>query len=385
MIAETLTLEQAADRVWDAVVIGAGPAGSVAARELARRGARVLLADRAVFPRRKACGGCLNASALSMLRAIGLGRLITELRAAELRGVRLTAHRVQADIPLPTGATISRETFDAALIRHAIEAGAAFLPGTTAQIAPLAGSRRHVALHRAGAARIVQARVVLVADGLQGRSLSGEPAMKQIVRAGSRVGVGAIIGSVPASYRRGVVTMACGDGGYVGVAHLEDGRCTIAAALDPVVVRRDGGPGRAVAGILDHAGLPDIPELVEASWQGTPPLTRRRFPVAATRLFVLGDAAGYVEPFTGEGIAWAVASAVAVAPLALQASRDWHPRLASLWTARYRRVVARRQRACRMIARGLRHAGAVTLAARLLSCFPRLAVPVVERINRRCA
>jgi flavin-dependent dehydrogenase len=56
----TLAPESAAGRLWDVVVVGAGPAGAMAARELARRGAGVLLVDRAQFPRYKVCGGCLN-------------------------------------------------------------------------------------------------------------------------------------------------------------------------------------------------------------------------------------------------------------------------------------------------------------------------------------
>src|SRR5437762_947004 len=56
----TLTLADAERRVWDVVVVGAGPAGAAAARELARRSVSVLLVDKAVFPRWKVCGSCLN-------------------------------------------------------------------------------------------------------------------------------------------------------------------------------------------------------------------------------------------------------------------------------------------------------------------------------------
>src|SRR5260370_26262195 len=73
MIAATLDLQTAARTVWDAVVVGAGPAGSLAARELARRGRAVLLVDRAAFPRAKVCGCFLNGNALATLRDGGLG------------------------------------------------------------------------------------------------------------------------------------------------------------------------------------------------------------------------------------------------------------------------------------------------------------------------
>src|SRR5262249_26661731 len=66
-VSATLTLEEAARRSWHALVVGAGPAGATAARELARRGLDVLLVDRAAFPRWKVCGCCLNGNALATL------------------------------------------------------------------------------------------------------------------------------------------------------------------------------------------------------------------------------------------------------------------------------------------------------------------------------
>ncbi|HEY2155642.1 MAG TPA: FAD-dependent monooxygenase, partial [Isosphaeraceae bacterium] len=62
---------------WDALVVGAGPAGSIAARELARFGARTLLVERAAFPRWKVCGACLNGHALASIREAGLARTIS--------------------------------------------------------------------------------------------------------------------------------------------------------------------------------------------------------------------------------------------------------------------------------------------------------------------
>ena len=68
--------------------------------------------------------------------------------------------------------------------------------------------------------------------------------------------------------------------------------------------------------------------------KGTAPLTRRTTPIAEERLFLLGDAAGYVEPFTGEGIAWALVAGLAVAPLAIRAAKQWHPSLGVDWSRR---------------------------------------------------
>ena len=117
----------------DVAVIGAGPAGAVAARELARRGQRVVLFDKATFPRRKVCGCCLNGNALAALAAVGLGDLPRRLGAVPLDRVRVNAGR-DAILRIPTGVALSREAFDAALIDEAIAAGVAFRPATAATL-----------------------------------------------------------------------------------------------------------------------------------------------------------------------------------------------------------------------------------------------------------
>ena len=81
----------ASDTTWDGVVIGAGPAGAMAARELALSGRRVLLVERKRFPRWKICGACLNAHALACLRSAGLGSLVERHGGIRLDGYRLVS------------------------------------------------------------------------------------------------------------------------------------------------------------------------------------------------------------------------------------------------------------------------------------------------------
>ena len=137
--------------------------------------------------------------------------------------------------------------------------------------------------------------------------------------------------------------------------------------------------------LLTAAGWPLPSDMLNSRWRGTPALTRQARRVAGERVFVLGDAAGYVEPFTGEGMAWALAAGVAVAPLVIHAASSWQPDLESAWTAAYRRVVSRRQTACRATAAILRYpllAGAVVA---VLSRVPALAAPFVRHLNRSIA
>ena len=114
---------------WDVIVVGAGPAGSVTARELARRGRRVLLVDKAIFPRMKVCGCCLNSAAIRTLERLGLAHVLEG--AIPLDRVRIAAGARSADVNLPRGMALSREVLDARLVEAAIEAGAEFRPGTT--------------------------------------------------------------------------------------------------------------------------------------------------------------------------------------------------------------------------------------------------------------
>jgi flavin-dependent dehydrogenase len=128
--------------------------------------------------------------------------------------------------------------------------------------------------------------------------------------------------------------------------------------------------------------VPPVPGLAGLAWRGTPALTRRATRLAGERLFVLGDAAGYVEPFTGEGMAWALAGGLAVAPLAAEAARRWRPSLARAWAATYRRIVVRRQHVCRAAAAVLRRPLLARALVRLLARAPALAIPVLRHLNR---
>jgi flavin-dependent dehydrogenase len=374
----TVTLAQAARQAWPVVVVGAGPAGALAARELARRGRAVLLVDRAAFPRWKVCGCCLNVRALATLAGAGLGDLAARLGAVPLRNVLLAGLGCRARLSLPGGAVLSRTAFDAALVAEAVAAGAAFLPRTRAALGPPSAAGREVALTAGGTSATLNAALILAADGLGGQFLAGASAQPT---PGSRVGAGTVVAQATDAFAPGSVYMACGSGGYVGLARLEDGRLDIAAAFDRPAVRRAGGPGEAAAVILREVGWLPVHGLAGLPWRGTPPLTRRAPRPAAERVLALGDAAGYVEPFTGEGIAWALASAVAVAPLAERLTRRWDPAAGRTWTALYRRAVAVRQGTCRLVAQVLRHPALTRAAIRLLARFPGLAAPVVGRLN----
>ena len=384
----TLDPAAASRRLWDAVVVGAGPAGAMAARELARRGAGVLLVDKARFPRYKVCGGCLNPRALRVLDRAGLGHLVEKLRAVPLTRFKLGARGAVADVPLPPGAGLSREALDTALVREAVLAGAAFLPGVGASLLPVGPAERpppaaappgrpraidrradraggERAYRRSGGARRrPRPTPTALGAGLAGRGRGHDP----------RAGPGLRAGHDLHGVRRGRVCRPDGRRGRAG-GHGRRPRPGggQAGRRDRGVGRRDSCTGRLRRRILDWLALP---------WKGTPHLTRQAPALGGERLFVLGDAAGYIEPFTGEGMAWAFAGAALVAPLALRGARLWDPELLVRWRGAYHRKVTRRQIICRITADLLRRPAATRVTVGALSIAPWLARPLFRIMYR---
>jgi flavin-dependent dehydrogenase len=441
MIEATLSLEQAASQPWDVVVVGAGPAGALAAGQLARQGALVLLVDRAAFPRAKVCGCCINPRALSALSAAGLDELTEQAGAKKLRSFCLAVGRRSAKVRLQGGVALSRSAFDGALVRAAIASGSYFLPSTTAELGPDTEDVRVVSLRqktphptpnkpdaqardtlappagllpeaergeqRAGSVSdglrgdpspgpvayasgslgegsgvaSASCRVVLAADGLNSLLLSRGGVSEAPALPGSRIGAGVVLDIDDPFYEPGVIFMACGKAGYAGLVRLEDGRLDLACALDAGAVRAARGPAAVAKTLIADAGWPVPTGLDDQHWRGTVALTRQAERVADHRLFALGDATGYVEPFTGEGIGWALASAIAVTPLALHAIRDWQPGLAVAWRRLHQRVVTRRQFACRLLAAVLRRPWLTAAVVTVLARLPSLAVPVLHYLN----
>ncbi len=379
--AVTESLAALADRDWDAVVIGAGPAGAVTANLLARRGLAVLLLDKAAFPRPKVCGGCLNRAALAALETAGLGESVRRLGTQPLTRLRLHSGHRSVTLPLREGSGVSRQALDGALVAAAQEAGVVFADETRAHAGGPAAGGRPVRLARGSEQAHVHARVVVAASGLGPLPADDAEALPPVPAPHARIGAGAIGPVAPPLVEPGEIVMAHGPGGYVGLARVERGQLNVGAAFDREFVKAAGGAGEAAAALVEKAGLPLAPLLRTLRWRGTPPLTFRRRGLALEHLFVLGDAGGYVEPFTGEGMAWALAGALALAPLAAEAIERRDPRLGRRWEQAYQHLIGRRQRLCRLVAATLRRPLLTAAALTLLRAAPRLAAPAVAAIN----
>jgi menaquinone-9 beta-reductase len=199
----------------------------------------------------------------------------------------------------------------------------------------------------------------------------------------SRIGAGTMISDTESGdfFVRGTIYMATGRRGYVGLFRVEENRLDMAAAFDAGFLKECGGLGQASEAIIAEVGWPLPARLAELPWKGTPALTRKPEHIAAYRLFAVGDAAGYIEPFTGEGMAWAIISASLVATIAVRAIDNWNEGQAEEWEALHRRVLGPRQRRCRVVARVLRSPLLRQLAVCSLSLFPYLARPVIASLN----
>lgn len=316
----------------DVLVVGAGPAGSVAALALARAGARVRLVDRASFPRAKLCGDTINPGALSIADRLGVGAAV-RARALPITGMLLSGPggaAVAADYPHGLcGAAIERRDFDQLLLEAAVAAGAEFIPGVHAR-APLVDGHGRVAGARvcAGAGELeMRARLVIAAEGRHSR-LGGALGLTRFASRPKRWAFGAYFTGIDALTSRGEMHVRAN--GYVGIAPLGGGVAnvcvvrpreridvlvsTMANAIegDPVL-RARFARARRVSAVVSLGPL-----AVDAAAAGCP------------GLLLAGDAAGFVDPMTGDGLRFALRGgelAASAALVELETGRPAHARL----------------------------------------------------------
>jgi len=373
---------------WDCVVVGAGPAGAASALRLARNGARVLLVDRGHLPRGKVCGCCLSPAALGELALLGLERLAVEA-GLPLETLALSCGGWSARLPFRGGVVMSRERLDRAIVESAVAAGVEWLPGsevvaaTEAEGAGVAVELRGVA---DGAGATIRSERLILATGLQNRVRGDADDRAARGRGGAAVGPRCLIGvgtTLPADAAdlpHGELHMHVGPRGYCGLVRLEDHRIDVAAAIDRDAVRAAGGP---VGPLLDlvadgPAAIGDLlGSLRGAHLTVTPALTRRAPPASRQgRILRVGDAAAYVEPFTGEGIGWALASARLATDTILAGAGGIGEAYA---VAHHRHFVAPHAR-CRRVGSWLQSQALVTTAVAAARFAPRVAARVVPLV-----
>ncbi|MES2706151.1 MAG: FAD-dependent monooxygenase [Verrucomicrobiota bacterium] len=288
---------------FDLIINGAGPAGSACAIAAARRGCRVALVERVNFPRHKVCGDCLNPSVWPVLAALGVEREIRALPHTMLDRVRFVSRRGRSlELPLPPGAEwgMTRQDFDAALLAAAGREGAVLYPGS-----PVTGVSETENGWRVETDQIsLTARTLVAADGRNSttcRLLQTLPPAKP-----GRLALQCHIPLVE-TYRH-TVALEWTEHGYCGLAHVG------ADLLNLCVVATGGKVTAAKAEARRRYQLPE-----NQVWHSIAPLDRAALlPAPAAGLFLAGDTARVVEPFTGEGIFYALRSGALAAEAALR-------------------------------------------------------------------
>jgi flavin-dependent dehydrogenase len=371
------------DRV-QVLVIGAGPGGVVAAKLLADAGMQTLLLEAKHFPREKVCGGCLNQRAVKNLHEAGFAEALERCGGIATNGLELRTAGRSLCLRIPGGLAITRRTLDDHLTQAAGVAGVEVRFGISATVLPSASNalrRVHLTDDR-GESIVVEAEVVVAADGLGAPSLARLPEFRSAVRPGSLVGVGAVLRTGAShTLTPGAIHMAIGEHGYVGAVRCEEGSVNLAAAFAPAAISRRGLIPLLVRETLDRAGIELQDDLTQADWRATRQLTRSAGRLAAQRLFVIGDAGGYVEPFTGEGMAAAIEDAIAVTPFVVKAVRAWDNALSERWETEQRGRQRNRQAACRKLAWMLQRPWATRLGLRLAATWPALGQKIAQRIS----
>lgn len=367
---------------WDVIVIGAGPAGSLTARQLALAGKEVLLLDAKTFPRDKVCGGYLNPRAVRVLESLDLLTTVAGENCSVTREIELIASGQRARFSLPPGRVIGRPAFDLALVRLAQAAGVTVMTSAQAVVEPSQHyASRTVTVTHNNTRHAYRARIVICADGLARTSIRHLSEFPVDTVPDTRVGIGAIVNDDSGRWPAADITMVVARHGYVGISRINDSQLNVAAAVEPTALSHSS-PAEIAAQVFTDAGVPLPKNLQSAAWRGTPPLTSNPRHVAAQRVFLVGDAAGYVEPFTGEGMSAAFESAMAITPIVTQAVHDWAPACGQQWQETHRRIIRNRGTTCRKLAWVLRRPWATSLAMTACRTMPAIAARVIANTTQ---
>jgi geranylgeranyl reductase family protein len=282
-------------KLFDVAIVGAGPGGSTCAAFCAAAGLRTLLLEREKFPREKVCGDCLNPACWPILQRLEIAERVRQLPHGILDAVEFIAiggEKVIVD--LPTGdeneIAVKRSLFDSLLFTRARELGAEIRDATT--VSAIEKNSSHHWTVAAGET-IFETASLVGADGRNSTVARLCNLLPRLER--ERIALQRHI-PLPAGFGNRVVLQFLLDG-YSGQAPVD------AYELNLCLVSK---PSRMPA--LRSWAEERFRLARDHQWRTVTPLTRAAIPAVHENLFLIGDAARVVEPFTGEGIYYALRS-----------------------------------------------------------------------------
>lgn len=374
--------------VLDVAIVGGGPAGASLALRLGQAGLRVGVFEKKRFPRFKPCGEFMSPECVPILGELGVADDVSALGARRVAGMELHGYERRAEgrfvdvgrtpAPVSFGWAVRRERFDAVLL-----AAAAATDGVTvAERAEVAGLLRDrdgavcgVRVREGSAQAEVHARCVIGADGLRSR-VAADLGVQRPVPWLRRLALTTRYAGVPAKECAEVHLFP---GGYFAATTVDDGLFTLNLVVDQSVARTHGGDWDAF--LARHLALaPHLRDRLAGATRVDPvrgcgPLATTTTAQVADGVALLGDACGYVDPLTGEGMFFALRGAQILAPVlveALQAGAVDGDSLRPYLRARQTEFGPRFWLA-KLLQRGLRRPWLVARGLGLLAARPRLA------------
>jgi 2-polyprenyl-6-methoxyphenol hydroxylase-like FAD-dependent oxidoreductase len=336
----------------DALIVGAGPAGSSAAVLLARAGWSVAIVEKQTFPRRKVCGECIAASNLPLLEALGISPATFDaLAAPPLQRVAFMCGHYCASAPLPAAThprhtwarALGREMLDTLLLDQARAAGVrVFQPWSILSVDGPPGQMRALALDIASGEKTeLQARLVILANGSWEPLQSARQTERRVRRGSDLLAFKANFDN--ANLAAGLLPVLAFEGGYGGMVVTDRQTTTIACCIraDRLAALRAGMPGHSAGEVVEAmlrrecAGVDTALQPAQrcGPWLGSGPIDPGIRLRGDDLVLRIGNAAAEAHPIIGEGMSMAMQSAWLLCDRLLATSGAGGPQHAARWHA----------------------------------------------------
>jgi menaquinone-9 beta-reductase len=308
--------------IFDALIIGGGPAGATTALLLAEAGWTVAIVEKKCFPRRKVCGEFLSATNLPLLQKLKLADFYLASCGPEVQRVGLyasdtilTSNMPRGDCSRGNGRAIGREHLDSRLLERAVSAGATLWQPFTAKTLQQKENLFTVTISAQEKVDVIKARLVVIANGSRER---------QITESSTRTHKPSDLLAFKAHFRHSLLPsdlmpLLAFPGGYGGLVHSDNERVTLSCCIRRDVLQRIRyqQPGIAAAEAVFNyiiATCRGVREVMvgakrEGNWLAAGPIRPGIRPRYAKGLFFVGNSAGEAHPIVAEGISMAMQSA----------------------------------------------------------------------------